>query len=554
MLGFLGWLSYYTNMGESLVEVHEAVPRHESLACQLTELSWSYGVSNFFINAIPFSSACGHYYAIQLVNLHRFLCLKTHEKEVFHVFELGAGSGLLSKHFLDVLKGVDPDLYLKTRLHITDFSSALVEDMQHFGLFSDHEGQVEIHSLNAMDIQFPDSPTLVYFSHLVDSTPSRQLVYENGQIFEELISTSLPLDLSIVSAYDGLPKQLGTEDILKILESGDRDHIRYLAPRIIPHLRETQTRVLFSGNAFENGLLDLMIKQLKPSCSFGFQFHGPMLASIRSTLSQMGDETALVMCDFGLRGIDAALSAQDQVKRYGSVVFCATFFPVFSCLSGDKIMSRTTRFDGNPTTIAYYKGADSPGFESLFEACFEACKFDAVDEYVQAVETCPASDFQSVAVDGFKALNPVFKTHFSILNTAAGMAFIHGIYPLARTFSEQCLSLFGPIALPNYSILGLVYLSQGDVSMARKLFEKAIYYSHGTYPEGYYGLLNLAISEQDSERVLEMLAAFLKRTPHDHLMWGAVRLVVGYFEEIGDSEKVKNLVGLLGLEPRTNRL
>ena len=111
------------------IKLQNATPRPQSLAYQLSCSAWQDGIYSFYRNAVPFSYTTGHEYAHQLVQLFIEIC-RTCPLDTYHIYELGAGTGLLSKHFLDILQKSSPDLYTKTIVHITDDSTQLISELQ----------------------------------------------------------------------------------------------------------------------------------------------------------------------------------------------------------------------------------------------------------------------------------------------------------------------------------------------------------------------------------------------------------------------------------------
>lgn len=123
------------------------------------------------------------------------------------VLELGAGSGLFAKLFLDQLRdrsrALGTDDYQRTRYLIGDHSVSLLEDTRRSGVFADHEERVQRIHLptsglrTALAQAAPDAVgaiRAVHANYLLDSLPFTILSSHEGNLFELRIRTRLRQD------------------------------------------------------------------------------------------------------------------------------------------------------------------------------------------------------------------------------------------------------------------------------------------------------------------------------------------------------------------------
>jgi tetratricopeptide (TPR) repeat protein len=121
-----------------------------------------------------------------------------------YVFELGAGSGLFAKLFLDQLRdrsrAEGTDHYRRTKYLVGDYSAGLLDDTRASGVFADHEDRVERVHLPAKGLrpalaqaapQTVGTIRAVHANYLLDSLPFTILSIYEGDLFELRIRTRL---------------------------------------------------------------------------------------------------------------------------------------------------------------------------------------------------------------------------------------------------------------------------------------------------------------------------------------------------------------------------
>ena len=169
-----------------ILEVQPPVSAYESVRFLTAQDSWRWGVGNFFVEKIPFSSRNGPVFAKKLVALYLKILESSSIKEMstYHVYEFGAGMGMLSFCFLNQLKIDNLEIYRKTRLHITDSCSEFVTQLKSIQLFKDHLAQVELSVMKAENPFFQPGakPVFAFSTYLIDSLPAVHIESDNGQL------------------------------------------------------------------------------------------------------------------------------------------------------------------------------------------------------------------------------------------------------------------------------------------------------------------------------------------------------------------------------------
>ena len=153
--------------------------------------AWSDSPYTFFRNSVPFSYYTGLSYATKLVTIYIQLCQST-PKEQYFVYELGAGTGLLSKHFLDVLAIQNPEIYTKTMVILSDSWEKSQDYLPLNSVFSKHLDHLRFETMDCLNPQFEYSPFFIFFSNLIDSTPVEHIYIESGTPYALYVETQIP--------------------------------------------------------------------------------------------------------------------------------------------------------------------------------------------------------------------------------------------------------------------------------------------------------------------------------------------------------------------------
>lgn len=111
------------------------------------------------------------------------------------ILELGAGSGLFARYFLDAFaercRDAGSDLYQRLTYVVTDRFSSMVEGWRNEGLFSGHEAHVELRVCDASSVEAlfalggTPAPVVAFCNYLLDVLPAR-IVRRSGEHFEQL--------------------------------------------------------------------------------------------------------------------------------------------------------------------------------------------------------------------------------------------------------------------------------------------------------------------------------------------------------------------------------
>jgi|GEM_PF-5400548 len=226
--------------------------RFETLRVRLSREAFeNSGIGIFSSEKIPFANRTGPEFAQNLVNLltARVKSLQKSGRSFpngIHIYELGAGTGILAKRILDLLKSEYKDIYELIILHLSDFSKPMISQLKSSDVFKNHKAHIRFEVMDATTPKFTHPPLLIYFTNLIDSFPTRQVLIKGGQIFEIQVQTSLKKDTQIVDITSYPPKVLEQQAIANLFSPANIKRRLILAHQILTVLEEENKNVLIT--------------------------------------------------------------------------------------------------------------------------------------------------------------------------------------------------------------------------------------------------------------------------------------------------------------------
>lgn len=111
----------------------------------------------------------------------------------FRILELGAGSGVFARLFLDALRLRAPDVYRNSRYLVTDGSASILDAQRAQGVLDDHAGIVEQQVLDSGgDWTVPGAFDVILTTYMLDSLAFDLLALCDGQVWRREVRAVLP--------------------------------------------------------------------------------------------------------------------------------------------------------------------------------------------------------------------------------------------------------------------------------------------------------------------------------------------------------------------------
>lgn len=322
-----------------VVTLKPSTPLYDSLRAQLSHDAHRQGVSAFPVENIPNSYFSNPAFARQLAD---FLAerIQTDQKlsatDRCHIYEFGAGTGRLGRNLLDALARHYPGVYARVVLHISDNSAAAVTEIQQSGLFVHHSAQVVFDILDMSRAAFAETapPYFIYHTYLIDALPSHMLVWQDGQLAEFLVGSTVEADTVLVDQSVFPPVPMTVEGLAEVLSGEDWKTRHRLGTRILDSVSDYYEAVPIDHATLPDPDIQTL-KQYFAAHSFSHPFafaYSPVFAASLRIKAQYPD-TMILACDFGVEFPDQ-LTIQSSLRlSYGLGAYMKVFFPVYQWLA-----------------------------------------------------------------------------------------------------------------------------------------------------------------------------------------------------------------------------
>lgn len=182
------------------VPLEEFGPLPRCLEWQLSRYYWEHqGPTAFFGGEVPYAVINDGRLSADAAKLLIEL-LKGSNTNSVRVLEIGGGSGLFAKLFLDEVRNLAPEVYQSITYNWSDASPTMVERAEREGLFSGHPGKVKcrvvaIPDMSALHSERDAGFDLIVVNYLLDNLPATLLRLSPYGMEELEVRTTLRGDL-----------------------------------------------------------------------------------------------------------------------------------------------------------------------------------------------------------------------------------------------------------------------------------------------------------------------------------------------------------------------
>ena len=330
------------------IVIQSPCTRRLSLASLINDKGAEVGLESFFSEKIPFDSVTNASVAAQLAGCINLLAQQHPVDKCLHIYEFGAGLGLLARNLLDRLQEAYPKLYARITLHISDISEKKLYDLKTLAVFDAHRKKILFSVVDLADPHYNEGcePLLVYHSYLFAALPVRHIVYTSGEICEALVQTHISEEAEVASIDMDQQSDLsvfrhkiwkGNKLADKLMENCESGHLD-MHPDFYRQVRPKLEESLVLKNIEE---LDISIEEqkalveyvdlIKPCDNVVFNFHYDVLKSTEKVMTSLPEGSAYLAIDTGQNTPIQADNVEDLLSQYGLY----TYYPFsFSTLLG----------------------------------------------------------------------------------------------------------------------------------------------------------------------------------------------------------------------------
>ncbi|NDD67038.1 hypothetical protein EBZ35_05255, partial [bacterium] len=197
-------------------------------------MCWVRGVSAFFESEVPFSFSNGDYMADWIFQLISMLEL---DAKPIRIKEYGAGLGVLAQQLISRIEkrnGTKGWTYV-----VSEYSAQSIDQLkQSTGLASKKGVEFCVEDITKIDLN-PVSSDLIILNYLIDSLPTDQLVWRDGEFKEIVVQTTIIGHRPIIDSVHFPPRFVMPNDIEAWLKSLSLVEASFMAPAISARLEES---------------------------------------------------------------------------------------------------------------------------------------------------------------------------------------------------------------------------------------------------------------------------------------------------------------------------
>lgn len=507
------------------IGIQPPVSRPDTIRSRLSEVAWESGFHTFFDHLIPFSHSTGKSFARRIARLLVFALERCKEREtdppLFHVYEIGAGLGVLARHVLDLVRTQDPDLYSRLLFHVTDSSSLVLERIQELGVLQDHREHVRFDLVDALRPIFMagEEPLFVVQSFAASALPVRHIEFSGGEAFELLVRTSIAKSSRILDTSTFPPLVVNAETVVQNALTGEARTYRFLLSQIAPLLQEEFVRIPIRDSDMipeERAELETLLATLDPDSSARFNYCFPYNQGIRDLLSCLHKDAMVLIHDFGWADRHAAPEVNALSRSYGATTCHGiAFFHLIHAAEHAGSSCQCTRNDAGESQILLIEKGEPDTTES----------------------------FPDSAAAIVSSLTEVDRQDHALLLAWAWALFSRGFPREAICVAERSLDGYEQSAVYSHLVLGLAHRKLGELEVAERYLRNAI--AINPHPVAYAELGHLLLQQGKQEEHLEATLKSLNCHPDNYMWERVVGVVIGLLVQERTEEANSALTSIL---------
>ena len=475
--------------------LQEFVPLSDSVSYHISQHSWRRGMSNFFIEKVPFSFSTSNEYAQFCIDLMR--CFKQ-DSHPLSVLEVGSGLGLLAKKIISKYESEWPDQPIQFTL--SEYSDAVTEGLKSLD-FVHESPNVSCETCDITRPNFSKDYDLMLLTYIWDVLPCTILEFDNGNCYEWLVSASISDELIIQDTTSMPFKTLGAAQIKQLLNGTIPDQYLALLSRIAENIHYQWKRQPFdTSQAKYAGLLqELQKKSEKHQQSFFMNYSDSLLDSLDACIKQFQGDFVLLCHDFAHTRPLQGQSVEHTIGRFGLCQFYnIPFYLIKAFCENRGLQCITSQYKDSDNQIAIISSYTDETIVNNFKALlskkepgmnsYEVAQLYLNDDITTANESALTEDEKSDYYLLFCKAKHYFKreqyndclTCLDLLindyGKAALSAFVLASKALRKLkFQKEALELLSQVDDTSYDAIALekvfIYAEMADKAMMQESIE-----------------------------------------------------------------------------------
>lgn len=491
-------------------------PVWQSARLRLARASWDHaGLDVFAQLDVPYTGTSSGRLSEDAV--HVVLAARQGEAPL-RVLELGAGSGIFARMFLEALRRIAPEIHATARYVVSDGSAALLDAQRREGLLSAHAAQVDYRVLDITgdwgDVGEFDA---IFGTYILDSLPFDLLAIRDAQVWRRE-------GRSVLDAVAEAPEREAAEALRLALETGaDLRPFRGLAPFI-----GLQTRHVAVARA------DLPHAATLPDQTGGetlpfVHSHGA-LDCLDRCLSHLRPGGVMVFSDYGHL---EPHGAHDLVgfQSYGETVAVGLNFPQIGAAMEARAEARLWKAesDGGNLHTRVIQRRPGPDLAEVVEDRYGPLRLNALTAPCEVARDFLRGRMFEVARGIYAKALRLEPRNWALMQEIAGMLANSGDARAAAEMAAEGLAL-NPLSAEMWRVKGVAHLDLGEPQEARAALSRATALAPGS-AIAWLALARLEIAQGLARPALlalaEALAADREGDLRDEIMEAQQKALAG---------------------------
>jgi tetratricopeptide (TPR) repeat protein len=510
---------------------------HECVDWQLSRRFWEErGPAAFLSGDVPYvvtndGHLAGNAVAVLLASCDEAAGNGTLEDSI-NLLELGAGSGLFAKQFLDQLRASDAVnaelVYDRLTYWVTDGSDAMIVAIQDHGLLADHKDHITCLPARAPGIAAmlgDAAPTghfrAVYTNYLLDSLPFTILSLLDDQVHELRLRTSIAEDADL-SQFTSL-----TED--EIVARFHRD-----CALDLEGLSDIFPALVIDGRYDRIDRADLPLGETIPRGPDREDGPRPYLhcfgalACIDEMLDLLRPDGFMLISDYGLAEIDPGSRAV-EFQHFGGSVAVGLNFEAVNRVFNTPERGHVIAPESSPDHLLSRMITHAPAASAadVFKQRYAKANWDRLTKPLSEAQELVSNGQIEAARWAYRTALSLQPSNWAVLEEIAGFLCYHlEDYEGALHMAREALEL-NHISPGAWNVVGDCFFYTDNLTEASEAYEKA----RQVNPRDVRAVLNLAWVATHEDRPEEALTLIAKGLAMD---------VTGTFREalLGKQEQV----------------
>ena len=462
--------------------VQKPTGRCDSIGMQLTQLLWNRGPMPLFKEDTPFSFSTGLHFSHYLLKFFTEYFQKS-GRHYAHIYDMGAGLGLLSKHILEVMNNDEPDMAQKVAYHVSDYSKSMVDHIHHQGLLKAFNHQVTLDVMAVTSPLFKEDapPHIMMLIHVLNALPSRHYEVEDGRIYELLVETSIPNNAVMLDPTVFPPTVIDSEGIKDLLLGATTERKTTLLPLLTERLEESWSWVPLQESTAsdeEKRLIEDFVDSLESSSKLRFNFSLAAYQAIHRLLDAAHDDAMLIIYDCGYTRFESLYSFTDLVSDYDGCLLMPVFFPIIAWIAKEKgFHYNVTQYPKGTSQIALLtRGLDAQHVDQFFEKVTLEEVSHKLQKTIHTIKNIKLDDpnFIEIVTRELASISKYERQDHLLRLTIATECHKREFIDPAIDYCQTIMKDYGPMSVSSLLLLAKIYQKKEQYKKAEECLYEGI--------------------------------------------------------------------------------